>query len=104
MNQLQKLPAFPITYVQKPNAHVKRIVDGLRDAAQSKWQPVNAKLRFDAPENPYRKPVIGADVASAKADIDNAPSYTGGEAEQVNGRASIHWESALTAAELRRHQ
>jgi hypothetical protein len=93
INELQQLLAFAIAQVKKPDAHIDRIVEGLRDASKAERQAFNAELNLHAPKNAYRKTSIRENVAPTEADVDDPTLHLGRQIYQVNNDACIYIKS-----------
>jgi hypothetical protein len=77
MNELKQLLPLAIAQVEKANTHVDWVIDGLCHASQSKWQAFDAEFNLHATKNAYGKTSIRANVAPARADVDDSTLYVG---------------------------
>jgi hypothetical protein len=68
------LLAFPFADIEKENADLVSVVDGLGYTGEAERQSVQVKFDLGAMVDPDGKAIIGAELASVQAQIEDAAS------------------------------
>ena len=97
-DQVDELLALAFADIEKENANLPGIVNGLGYAGEAKWQSVQVKLDLRTMVNPDRKTIIGAELASVQTQIQDAAAQPNPWVQQVQDCRAIYGVSGFLAA------
>jgi len=96
-DQLDQLLAFAFADIEKKNADLVAVVNGLRYAGEAKRQSLHVKFDLDAMVDPDGKAIFGAELAPVQTQIQDAASQPDPWIQQEQNGCAIHWEPGFFA-------
>jgi hypothetical protein len=97
LNQVDQLLAFAFADIEKTNADLVAVVDGLRYAGEEKRQSVQVKFDLGAMVHPDGKAIFSAELAPVQTQVQDAAAQPDPGIEQVQNGDAIHREPGFLA-------